>query len=60
MWNKSSTYRLTADFLAKSKRAPETGAAPDLVCLSYTHDSDYEKYKELTPAKRAKRDARGG
>ena len=61
MWNKSSTYRLTKEFSTKYKRAPEVGgAAPDLVCLSYTHDNDYEEYKELSPEKRAKRDARGG
>ena len=59
MWNKSSTYRLTTDFVQKNRRAPE-GGTPDLVCLSYTHDDDYEEYKELSPAKRAKRDARGG
>jgi len=61
MWNKSSTYRLTQEFLAKYRRAPEAGGAkPDLVCLSYTHDDDYEKFKVLSPEKRAKRDARGG
>jgi hypothetical protein len=37
-------------------------APPDPVCLSYTHDDDYEDYLELAPEKRAKRDAsrRGG
>jgi len=61
MWNKSSTYRLTKDFTSKYRRAPEAGAtAPDPVCLSYTHDDDYEEYLELPPEKKAKRDARGG
>ena len=38
------------------------GAPPDPVCLSYTHDDDYEDYLELAPEKKAKRDAsrRGG
>jgi hypothetical protein len=44
MWNKSSTYRASKAFLAR--QVPPEGDAPDLVCLSYTHDDDYEKYKE--------------
>ena len=59
MWNKSSSYRLTRDFMSKYQRAPDADAAPDLVCLSYTHDDDYEEYKVLPPGKKAKRD-RGG
>ena len=52
MWNKSSSYRLTRDFMSKYQRAPDADAAPDLVCLSYTHDSDYEVYKPYPPGKR--------
>ena len=50
MWNKSSSYRLTRDFMSKYQRAPDADAAPDLVCLSYTHDDDYEEYKVLPAA----------
>ena len=62
---KSSSHRLTADFATKYQRAPDsdsTRGPPDLVCLSYTHDDDYEDYLELAPAKRAKRELsrRGG
>ena len=62
MWCKSSAYRLTADFATKYQRAPDDRGPPDLVCLSYTHDDDYEDYLELAPAKRAKREQsrRGG
>ena len=65
MWCKSSSHRLTADFATKYQRAPDsdsTRGPPDLVCLSYTHDDDYEDYLELAPAKRAKREQsrRGG
>ena len=42
MWNKSSTHRLTRDFVQKYRLAAETGGrTPDKVCLSYTHDDDY-------------------
>ena len=40
---------------------PDAGRGPpDLVCLSYTHDRDYEEYKPYPEGKRPKRDARGG
>jgi hypothetical protein len=65
MWCKSSSYRLTQGFLSRYQQRPSDrpgGAPPDPVCLSYTHDDDYEDYLELAPEKRAKRDAsrRGG
>ena len=65
MWCKSSSYRLTHDFLARYQQRPKDSpgsAPPDPVCLSYTHDDDYEDYLTLAPEKRAKREQarRGG
>ena len=57
MWCKSSDHRLSHDFLARYKRPPSDRGPPDVVCLSFTHDDDYEDYLELAPAKRAKREA---
>ena len=58
MWCKSSSYRLSHDFLKKYQKPPTREATPpDLVCLSYTHDDDYEDYLHLAPEKRAKREA---
>jgi len=54
MWNKSSTFRLSRAFMDKYSRAPSDRGKPDLVCLSYTHDSDYEKYRPYPPGKRPK------
>ena len=54
MWCKSSTYRLTQGFLARYQLRPSDrpgGAPPDPVCLSYTHDDDYDEYLELAPDK---------
>ena len=56
MWNKSSSYRATRDFMSKYGHAPGTRGPPDLVCLSYTHDADYEEHKPYPPGKRPKRD----
>ena len=48
LWNKSSTFRASKEYMNKVAR-PEADEAdkPDLVCLSYTHDDDYEKYRPL-------------
>ena len=57
MWNKSSSYRSTKGFLSKYQKTPSSQqgqSPPDLVCLSYTHDRDYEQYKEYPPGKRPK------
>ncbi len=43
MWSKSSSYRLSRAFMDKYSRAPATRGPPDLVCLSYSHDDDYEE-----------------
>ena len=59
MWNKSSTYRASRDFMAKYSQGPAKRAAPDPVCLSYTHDSDYEEFKPYPPGKRPKPGAGG-
>eukprot|EP00966_Prymnesium_polylepis_P186006 4311367-Prymnesium_polylepis.2 len=59
MWNKSSTFRLSRAFMAKYNQAPQTRGPPDLVCLSYTHDRDYEKWRPYPPGKRPKPDAGG-
>jgi len=59
MWNKSSSYRTTSDFLQKYQRSSGHRGPPDLVCLSYTHDSDYEDYQPYPEGKRPKRQ-RGG
>jgi len=60
MWNKSSAFRATRDFMSKySKNPTEDSDPPDLVCLSYTHDDDYEQYRPYPPGKRPKREAGG-
>ena len=60
MWNKSSTYRTTRDFVSKYSHGPTSSRGPpDLVCLSYTHDDDYEEFQPYPPGKRPKRE-RGG
>ena len=59
LWNKSSSFRLTRDFASKYSQPPSSRGPPDLVCLSYTHDSDYEEYKPYPEGKRPKRE-RGG
>ena len=50
LWNKSSTFRASKEYMNKVAR-PEADEAdkPDLVCLSYTHDDDYEHYRPLPP-----------
>jgi len=61
MWNKSSSFRSSRDFMSKyAHGASETTAPPDLVCLSYTHDEDYEEYRPYPPGKRPNRDACAG
>ena len=60
MWNKSSSFRSSRAFTEKyAHGAPDTNASPDLLCLSYTHDDDYEKYKPSPPGKRPNREAGG-
>jgi len=60
MWCKNSRYRLSRAFMSKYSLPPSSRGAPDLVCLSYTHDADYEQYKEYPPGKRPKPGDRGG
>jgi len=72
LWNKSSHHRLSKDFLAKYRSRPpaapggeaasggEEAAPPDLACLSYTHDDDYENYKPYPPGKKPKPRGPGG
>ena len=52
MWNKSSSFRSSKEYMSKMMRPKKGGHEPDLVCLSYTHDDDYEKYKPYPPGKR--------
>lgn len=59
MWNKSSSFRISKGFMSKYSSPPSSIGSPDLVCLSYTHDSDYEKFKPYPPGKRPSRE-RGG
>ena len=59
MWNKSSCYRTTRDFSSKYSHGVSSRGPPDLVCLSYTHDDDYEEFQPYPPGKRPKRE-RGG
>jgi hypothetical protein len=44
-WRGSKEYKQQRTFLYE----PESGP-PDMVCLSYTHDRDYQVFKELPPA----------
>ena len=61
MWCKNSAHRLTKQFIAKYQLPPDDdGGKPDLVCLSYTHDDDFEEYKTLPPGKKAKRERCAG
>lgn len=55
IWCHNSAYRRTA----AHQRPPYVveGGAPDAVCLSYTHDRDYEAYKPLPPAGQELREA---
>lgn len=43
IWNHSSHYRSTPEY--KRPRYEKEEAAPDAVCLSYTHDRDYGVFK---------------
>ena len=54
LWNKSSSFRVTRDFMQKYSQPPSSRGPPDLVCLSYTHDRDYEEHKPYPPGKRPK------
>ena len=59
MWSKSSSFRVTKAFGDKNHKPSDRGV-PDLVCLSYTHDSDFETYKPYPPGKRPKPNTGGG
>ncbi len=59
MWNKSATFRLSAEFMNKYSEPPSARGAVDLVCLSYTHDADYEEHRPYPPGKRPKRNPGG-
>eukprot|EP00316_Scyphosphaera_apsteinii_P023109 CAMPEP_0119341044 /NCGR_PEP_ID=MMETSP1333-20130426/101524_1 /TAXON_ID=418940 /ORGANISM="Scyphosphaera apsteinii, Strain RCC1455" /LENGTH=598 /DNA_ID=CAMNT_0007352919 /DNA_START=35 /DNA_END=1831 /DNA_ORIENTATION=- len=59
MWNKSSVYRLSRDFMSKYALPPQSNGPPDLVCLSYTHDDDYEDFKPYPEGKRPRRELGG-
>jgi len=53
LWARSSSYR--------ANEADEEGAAhlrepPDEVCLSYTHDIDFERFRPLSPGVEGKRE----
>ena len=54
MWNKSSCFRLSREFMSKYSMAPSDRGTADIVCLSYTHDADYEDYQPYPPGKRPK------
>eukprot|EP00322_Chrysochromulina_rotalis_P006850 CAMPEP_0115863934 /NCGR_PEP_ID=MMETSP0287-20121206/18941_1 /TAXON_ID=412157 /ORGANISM="Chrysochromulina rotalis, Strain UIO044" /LENGTH=263 /DNA_ID=CAMNT_0003318389 /DNA_START=6 /DNA_END=798 /DNA_ORIENTATION=+ len=53
MWNKSSSFRASRDYMSKMVRSQGSAGpfpseempaeTPDLVCLSYTHDDDYDR-----------------
>ena len=45
IWNHNLDYRRTDDFLRAEYEQEKV--APDLRCLSYTHDRDYETFKEV-------------
>jgi len=50
LWNTSTSWRESDDYfrlMTRRKRALES--APDLVCLSYTHDEDYTAFREALP-----------
>mmetsp|Transcript_52962 Transcript_52962/g.119066 ORF Transcript_52962/g.119066 Transcript_52962/m.119066 type:complete len:341 (+) Transcript_52962:69-1091(+) len=46
LWNTSSEWRQSDAYIdvLQSRRKGEEG--PDLICLSYTHDEDYTKYRD--------------
>jgi hypothetical protein len=44
LWNTSQPWRKTKEYTRLRSRA-EAEDPPDLVCLSYTHDSDYREFK---------------
>jgi len=48
LWNTSKTWRQSDDYImlmSARQQMKEIEAAPSLVCLSYTHDVDYIKFK---------------
>ena len=55
VWNHNLAYRQSRAYteLQQQKRYRKEAAAPDAVCLSYTHDRDYLQYK-APPAAAAK------
>jgi len=60
IWNTNLAHRDSASYmeLQRQHRYEREAAAPDTVCLSYTHDRDYLKYLEK-PAQHAKMTRRG-
>lgn len=48
IWNTNLAHRSSPSYLElqRQHRYEREAAPPDLVCLSYTHDRDYLKYKE--------------
>ena len=51
VWNHNLAYRSSRAYsdLQQQKVYKREAAAPDAVCLSYTHDRDYLQYKEPPP-----------
>ena len=67
MWSKSSQFRQSRNFYHAKARQVDSGGVedprenvPDLVCLSYTHDPDYEDWKPYPPGKRPEIGVGGG
>lgn len=61
IWTTNQEYRRTFEYQASHAQHPDyyarEEAPPDAVCLSYTHDRDFEQYKSLPPAALQMRDA---
>ena len=51
IWNHNYQYRRSDDYVLRrgQDKYQAESSPPDLVCLSYTHDRDYTKYKQLPP-----------
>lgn len=45
LWNNSSSWRSSAAHIELMENMRNMETTPDLICLSYTHDADYTKYK---------------
>ena len=54
VWTTNQEYRRTFEYQASHAQHPDyytrEEAPPDPVCLSYTHDRDFEQHKSLPPA----------